>query len=196
VASGPARSDPVGTEAPASLGTVGQDESSTPGGGVSSEPALVVPSGHAVGAVEGVIDTTYAAWLALCWSMITGNPIATSGLLAQVLERPGVVDEVHSSIDDSVAAHPVSDREEITAPGTSDGGWSMPFAIVDPRERIGMVLFAVLGLGALCFAIAGLPRRAYAAVSLSQENAFALRITLGFAGLILLAAAGIGQLAS
>jgi hypothetical protein len=58
-----------------------------------------------------------------------------------------------------------------------------------------MVLFLVLGIGALCWGIAGGPRRLYAGIGISQENALALRMTLALAGLILLSAAGIAQLA-
>jgi hypothetical protein len=72
--------------------------------------------------------------------------------------------------------------------------WAAPLlAVVDPRAPLGAVIFILLGLGALSFAIAGIPRRAYAAAGLSCETDLALRVTLGCAGLVLVAAAGIGQ---
>jgi hypothetical protein len=75
--------------------------------------------------------------------------------------------------------------------------WVPPFfALVDPRAPVGAVIFIVLGLGALSLAMAGVPRRAYAGVGLPQESELALRATLACAGLVLLAAAGIGQLAA
>jgi hypothetical protein len=140
------------------------------------------------------IDTSSSAWQALCWSIVANGPLAISALVAQLLEHTLVAGDV-ASVVDAGAAQPVSARDPLTSAGSSDEGWPMPFAALDPRERVGLFLFVALGLGALCLATAGVPRWVYAGAGLTQQNAFALRITLGFAGLILLLAAGIGQLA-
>jgi hypothetical protein len=140
------------------------------------------------------IDTSSNAWQTLCWSIVTNGPLAASALVAQLLERTLVAGDVASAVD-AGAAQPVPAREPIPSAGTSDDGWPMPFAALDPREQVGLILFVALGLGALCLATAGIPRRVYAGAGVTQQNAFALRITLGVAGLILLLAAGIGQLA-
>jgi hypothetical protein len=141
------------------------------------------------------IDTSSSAWQTLCWSIVTNGPLAVSALVAQLLERTLIAGDVASVVDPS-AAQPVSVREPFPSAGTGGEGWPMPFAALDPRERVGVIIFVVLGLGALCLATAVGHRQVYAGVGLSQQNAFALRITLGFAGLILLVAAAIGQLAS
>jgi hypothetical protein len=130
----------------------------------------------------------------LCWSIVANGTIAVSGLIAQLLERTFVAGAVAPVVDGGVA-HPVSARDQIAPSEPSDDGWALPFAFADPRARVGMILFVVLGFGALCLATAGVPRRIYAGAGLTQQNTFALRLTLGLAGLVLLLAAGIGQLA-
>jgi hypothetical protein len=140
------------------------------------------------------IDTSSSAWQTLCWSIVANGPFAISALVAQLLEHTLVAADV-ASVVDAGAAEPVSAREPIPSAGTGGGGWPMPFAALDPRERVGLIIFVALGLGALCLATAGVPCWVYAGAGLTQQNAFALRITLAFAGLILLLGAGIGQLA-
>jgi hypothetical protein len=78
---------------------------------------------------------------------------------------------------------------EQSSPVSDGHGWSFPGGLVGVDASAGALLFGVLGMGALCWAIAGLPRRAYAGIRISAQDALAVRMTLGVAGLILLACA-------
>jgi hypothetical protein len=152
-----------------------------------------VPGGGTPASNGDAIDTLLA-WQALCWSILAGDPAAPVHAIAELLATGGQA--TGSSGEPVLVLHPLRDQAFLSAaPSVAEPGWPIPFTgFVDPRETLGAILFVVLGVAALCFALSAAPGRAYAGVRVAQENALILRGTLALAGLVLILAAGIGQL--
>lgn len=195
VASEPEPRPVDGSGVAAGSGPDASDATSPPGqvsGGASSETAI--PGGSATDP-NAATAGDLVVWPAPSVPILPMEPTATPG--SGVLVGPDAVESVAGPAlsRSSVEAPEDGGLETVTAPWNPN--WVRPlFALVDPRAPLGAVIFVVLGLGALSLAMAGIPRRAYAGVRLSQESELALRATLACAGLVLVAAAGIGQLAA
>ena len=198
---------PVGSEPePRPVGGSGATDGSSPERSdvSASAPAISsAPSSEGSAAGGSAIELSAGAlaallvWPAPSTPTASGEPAAGPGF--GLPPEPGVLESVTVpavTLSAGVTRSSANDGlDGIAAP--SGAGWVPPlFELVDPRAPIGAVVFVVLGLGALSLAMAGIPRRAYAGVGLTQESAFALRVTLGCAGLVLVGAASIGQLAA
>ena len=166
------------------------EQAETPGVSGGFPAGALVPGGGTPAATSATSSDLDAllAWQSLCWMIMSGDP-AGLPILAALAFRSG--DPAGAQ---TLATAAAADSETIVAAAVEeqplpvgDGHeWRFPGGLIGVDASAGALLFGVLGMGALCWAIAGLPRRAYAGIRISPENAVALRMTLAVAGLILL----------